>query len=155
MIPEIDRETLESWTRDFEAWANNRAGHPLLDLIGDRELKLASFISGHWLSGELIELGCPEERANKICFACGQIQAAKATTSEEIWAVCAEALTTYREGGTFPEPGPELADALIREFGFPQRLIKAILTLGKDKALRMLRDNPFPPGLPKDWKNPR
>ncbi len=152
----IDRETLESSTRDFEeAWAG-RARHPILDLIDDRELKLASFISASWLRGELAELGCPEERANRICFATGQIQAATATTPEEIWTLCAGALATYREGGAFPEPGAGLAIDLILKFGFPQRLLRAIRNLGKDKALQMLRDNPLPPPeLPKNWKNPQ
>lgn len=68
---------------------------------------------GNWLQMELLGAGATEELALKICFATGQRQA-MILPGGDLWAPAKDALYRYKQG-EWDEPGPELAQKLIKE----------------------------------------
>ena len=84
--------------------------HRIPDFLFDMPHLRETWYCGTWLDRKLAELGCPREQIRKICFANGQ----RCAMARDPWVNTLATLEGYR-AGQVDEPGPELAERLLRE----------------------------------------
>jgi len=103
--PELTPEVIALCRLEFEQSSAVPPGWTT-GLLGDVLWEV--WLSGYWLRNQLVERGAPEKMAQDICFAHGQM-----SVGRDPWLVTKELLKQF-ELGFKPEPGRELAEALLQ-----------------------------------------